>query len=62
MLYVIDGVFMLNIIIELIVIVMGGENDGVNYDFGDGVFNLNFDDIESMSILKGVFVVVFYGF
>ena len=51
-LYVIDGVPMLNITTESTATVMGGENDGVNHDSGDGVSNLNPDDIESMSILK----------
>lgn len=43
---------MLNITTESTATVMGGENDGVNHDSGDGVSNLNPDDIESMSILK----------
>ena len=51
-LYVIDGVPMLNSTTESVSTVMGGKNDGVNRDAGDGISNLNPDDIESMSILK----------
>lgn len=40
---------------------MGGENDGVNHDSGDGISNLNPDDIESMSILKGYILPALYG-
>ena len=60
-LYVIDGVPMLNITTESTATVMGGENDGVNHDSGDGVSNLNPDDIESMSILKGASAAALYG-
>ena len=58
---VIDGVPMLNITTESTATVMGGENDGVNHDSGDGVSNLNPDDIESMSILKGASAAALYG-
>jgi len=34
---------------------------GVNHDSGDGVSNLNPDDIESMSILKGASAAALYG-
>lgn len=60
-LYVIDGVPMLNITTESTATVMGGENDGVNHDSGDGISNLNPDDIESMSILKGASAAALYG-
>ena len=60
-LYVIDGVPMLNTSTESTSTVMGGENDGVNRDAGDGISNLNPDDIESMSILKGASAAALYG-
>ena len=60
-LYVIDGVPMLNNSTESTATVMGGENDGVNRDAGDGVSNLNPEDIESMSILKGASAAALYG-
>ena len=52
---------MLNITTESTATVMGGENDGVNHDSGDGISNLNPDDIESMSILKGASAAALYG-
>lgn len=60
-LYVIDGVPMLNTSTESTSTVMGGENDGVNRDAGDGISNLNPDDIESLSILKGASAAALYG-
>lgn len=60
-LYVIDGVPILNNSTESTSTVMGGQNDGVNRDAGDGVSNLNPDDIESMSILKGASAAALYG-
>lgn len=60
-LYVIDGVPMLNNKMESTSTVMGGENDGVNRDAGDGISNLNPDDIESMNILKGASAAALYG-
>lgn len=60
-LYVIDGVPMLNNSTESTSTVMGGDNDGVNRDAGDGISNLNPDDIESMSILKGASAAALYG-
>ena len=60
-LYVIDGVPMLNTTTESTSTVMGGENDGVNRDAGDGISNLNPEDIESMSILKGASAAALYG-
>ena len=60
-LYVIDGVPMLNNSTESTATVMGGENNGVNRDAGDGISNLNPEDIESMSILKGASAAALYG-
>lgn len=60
-LYVIDGVPMLNNTTESVSTAMGGKNDGVNRDAGDGISNLNPDDIESMSILKGASAAALYG-
>ena len=60
-LYVIDGVPMLNSTTASVSTVMGGENDGVNRDAGDGISNLNPEDIESMSILKGASAAALYG-
>lgn len=60
-LYVIDGVPMLNTSTESTSTAMGGENDGVNRDAGDGISNLNPDDIESLSILKGASAAALYG-
>lgn len=60
-LYVIDGVPMLNNSTESVSTAMGGKNDGVNRDAGDGISNLNPDDIESMSILKGASAAALYG-
>lgn len=60
-LYVIDGVPMQNISTESTSTVMGGQNDGVNRDAGDGISNFNPDDIESLSILKGASAAALYG-
>ncbi|MGL4907967.1 MAG: SusC/RagA family TonB-linked outer membrane protein [Bacteroidales bacterium] len=60
-LYVIDGVPMLNTSTESSSTALGGENDGMNRDAGDGISNLNPDDIESMSILKGASAAALYG-
>ena len=60
-LYVIDGVPMLNSINEQAYSAMGGDNDAGNRDSGDGISNLNPDDIESMSILKGASAAALYG-
>src|SRR5699024_10884933 len=40
---------------------IGGDNDSGNYDRGDGISNLNPDDIESMNILKGPAAAALYG-
>lgn len=60
-LYVIDGVPMLNSVAEQAYSAMGGNNDAGNRDSGDGISNLNPDDIESMSILKGASAAALYG-
>lgn len=60
-LYVIDGVPMLNTSNEQASTIMGGTNDAGNRDGGDGISNLNPDDIESMSILKGASAAALYG-
>lgn len=60
-LYVIDGVPMLNSSSEQAVTVTGGTADAGNRDGGDGISNLNPDDIESMSILKGASAAALYG-
>lgn len=52
-LYVIDGVPINSSSSESTATVLGGNNDGANRDNGDGISNLNPDDIESMNILKG---------
>lgn len=60
-LYVIDGVPMLNNSNEQANTVIGGIADAGNRDGGDGISNLNPDDIESMSILKGASAAALYG-
>ena len=40
---------------------IGGTADAGNRDGGDGISNLNPDDIESMSILKGASAAALYG-
>ena len=52
-LYVIDGVPMLNESSEQPYTAIGGTADAGNRDAGDGISNLNPEDIESISILKG---------
>lgn len=60
-LYVIDGMPMLNSTSEQAVTAIGGTADAGNRDGGDGISNLNPDDIESMSILKGASAAALYG-
>ncbi len=60
-LYVIDGVPMLNTSNEQSVTIMGGTADAGNRDGGDGISNLNPDDIESINILKGASAAALYG-
>lgn len=60
-LYVIDGVPMQNSATQSTQTALGGANDGATLDFGDGISNLNSEDIESMSILKGASAAALYG-
>lgn len=60
-LYVIDGVPMLNSAKETTASVMGGNSDSGNRDAGDGISNLNPDDIQSISVLKGASAAALYG-
>lgn len=60
-LYVIDGVPMLNSTSEQAYSAIGGTANAGNRDGGDGVSNLNPEDIESISILKGAPAAALYG-
>ena len=60
-LYVIDGVPMLNESSEQPYTAIGGTADAGNRDAGDGISNLNPEDIESISILKGAPAAALYG-
>lgn len=60
-LYVIDGVPMLNESSEQPYTAIGGTADAGNRDAGDGISNLNPEDIESISILKGASAAALYG-
>lgn len=60
-LYVIDGVPMLSGSTQSVATALGGNNDGANMDTGDGISNLNPDDIQSMSVLKGASAAALYG-
>jgi len=60
-LYVIDGVPIGNSINNQTSTTIGGSNDSGNRDGGDGISNLNPDDIESMNILKGPAAAALYG-
>lgn len=60
-LYVIDGVPMLNIGTEQAYSAIGGTANAGNRDGGDGISNLNPEDVESISILKGAPAAVLYG-
>ncbi|MEG2066625.1 MAG: SusC/RagA family TonB-linked outer membrane protein [Tannerellaceae bacterium] len=60
-LYVVDGVPMLNSISEQAMTIIGGTADAGNRDGGDGISNLNPDDIESLNILKGASAAALYG-
>lgn len=60
-LYVIDGVPFGSSTNENTATSIGGNNDSGNYDRGDGISNLNPDDIESMNILKGPAAAALYG-
>ena len=60
-LYVIDGVPMLNESSEQPYTAIGGTADAGNRDAGDEISNLNPEDIESISILKGAPAAALYG-
>lgn len=60
-LYVIDGVPMLNIGTEQAYSAIGGTANAGNRDGGDGISNLNPEDVGSISILKGAPAAALYG-
>ena len=60
-LYVIDGVPMLNSTSVQAMTTMGGNNDSGNRDSGDGISNINPEDIQSISVLKGASAAALYG-
>ena len=60
-LYVIDGIPILNSSNEQPVSAIGGTANAANRDGGDGISNLNQDDIESINILKGASASALYG-
>jgi len=60
-LYVIDGVPMLNSTNEQANTALGGTANAANRDGGDGISNLNQNDIESINILKGASASALYG-
>jgi len=60
-LYVIDGIPMLNSVSEAPATAFGGSNDAGGRDAGDGISNLNPDDIKSINILKGPAAAALYG-
>ena len=60
-LYVVDGMPMLNSAPEQSYSAIGGIADAGNRDGGDGISNLNAEDIESVSILKGAPAAALYG-
>ncbi|MDL2255712.1 SusC/RagA family TonB-linked outer membrane protein [Parabacteroides sp. OttesenSCG-928-K15] len=60
-LYVIDGIPVLNTSNEQAVTAVGGTADAGNRDGGDGISNLNPEDIASVSILKGAPAAALYG-
>ena len=60
-LYVIDGVPILNSSNEKAFTAIGGTADAGNRDGGDGISNLNPEDVESISVLKGSPAAALYG-
>ena len=60
-LYVIDGVPMLNSSSEQAYSAIGGTANAGNRDGGDGISNLNPEDVKSLSILKGAPAAALYG-
>lgn len=60
-LYVMDGMPILNWTSEQAQTTIGGNADAGNRDAGDGISNLNPDDIESLSVLRGGSAAALYG-
>lgn len=60
-LYVVDGMPILNSSPEQAYSAIGGVADAGNRDGGDGISNLNPEDIESFTILKGAPAAALYG-
>lgn len=60
-LYVIDGVPVLNSTSEQPFTAIGGVADAGNRDGGDGISNLNPEDIENITVLKGSPAAALYG-
>jgi len=60
-LYVIDGIPILNSSNEQAFSAVGGTADAGNRDGGDGISNLNPEDIASVSVLKGAPAAALYG-
>lgn len=60
-LYVIDGVPILNSTSEQAYSAIGGTANAGNRDGGDGISNLNPEDVESINILKGAPAAALYG-
>lgn len=60
-LYVIDGVPMLNSTAEQAYSAIGGTANAGNRDGGDGISNLNPEDVESITVLKGAPAAALYG-
>ncbi|MEI6753960.1 MAG: SusC/RagA family TonB-linked outer membrane protein [Paludibacter sp.] len=57
-LFVVDGVPLVNFVSGQ---VESGNGFGGNYDAGDGISNLNPDDVESVNVLKGASAAALYG-
>ena len=60
-LYVIDGIPINSWSREVTSTTLGGLYDAANRDGGDGISNLNPDDIESINVLKGSVAAALYG-
>ena len=60
-LYVIDGMPINSSANDATATTIGGNNDSGNRDGGDGISNLNPDDIKSINILKGPAAAALYG-
>lgn len=60
-LYVVDGMPILNSGSEQALSIFGGRSGAANHDGGDGISNLNSEDIESITVLKGIPATTLYG-